>query len=68
MPETPLNKEYFAFMQWFQNNHPDLYIKYWTNIIIPVNGEKINVSDTVIDAKDFDQLVQIEYDYYHPEE
>ena len=60
-------QEYFDFMQWFQQNHPGFYTEYWQHITIPADNEGVGVYGTDLDAKIFDAIVQIEYDYYHPE-
>jgi hypothetical protein len=51
-------------MRWFQNSHPDMYVKYWKSISIPKLSEKVNLAGSIIDPNDLQKLVQIEYDYY----
>jgi len=51
-------------MRWFQNSHPDMYVKYWNRISIPQFSEKVNLAGGIVDPNDLQKLVQIEYDYY----
>jgi hypothetical protein len=59
-------QDYLSFMEWFQNNHPDLHKKYWMNITIPTGREGVDVTGTNLEPEVFATLIVIEYDYYHP--
>jgi len=64
LTETVKTKNYYYFMRWFQNSHPDMYVKYWNRISIPQFSEKVNLAGGIVDPNDLQKLVQIEYDYY----
>jgi len=58
MLATPQNLQYFAFLRWFQTTYPDMYAKYWKNVQIPIDGEKIRITTPRIDPKDFETLLK----------
>ena len=65
LPENPQEKEYFAFMKWFQLAHPLFYLKYWKIITMPQSGNRVSLSTMKIFPIDHLILVQIENEYYN---
>ena len=63
MSETIENRDYYAFLRWFQETHPEMYLKYGQQVNIPLEWEGINISRGNIDPTDYERLVQIESDY-----
>ena len=64
LPDNAITKNYYHFIRWLQNRHPDMYVKYWKNINVPKLSEKIDIVGSAIDPADQKRLMQIEYDYY----
>lgn len=61
-----ISKEYQDFMKWFQENYPQEYEKYKTNIHVPFQlGEGVRVSnDNAIFDEEYDLLYSITQKYY----
>ncbi|MES1226217.1 MAG: hypothetical protein ABUT20_62655 [Bacteroidota bacterium] len=57
-------QDYNDFMAWFKENHPSLYHEYGNNITISHCNEGVSIKGDNIPAKDFEKIMQIQYDYY----
>ena len=66
MPYTSALTAYVRFMQWFRQQHPELYDRYWQNITAPATGGEVHIDASGLDPKVFVQLMQLQFEYYHP--
>ncbi len=66
MQSTPELDEYRRFLIWFEEHYPILNRDYWQHITVPTPGEGVKVMSTSLEPSIFNQLLQIEFDYYHP--
>ncbi len=55
-------QDYNDFMVWFKENYPSLYHQYGNNITI--SDEGVSIKGDNITAKDFELIMQIQYEYY----
>lgn len=66
MQTTPELNEYRTFLVWFEKQYPILNKAYWHYITVPKPGEGVKVMNTGLAPAVFSQLLQIEFEYYHP--
>lgn len=59
--------DYLVFMQWFQNNHPDLYACCWKDIIPPNAAEGVTLNKDGMDTATYHRVIQATQEYYHEE-
>jgi len=64
MAHTPEMLDYIAFMEWFQNRYPALYISLWKSIAISINGGRVTVEKEGLDDETFKLLTEAVLDYY----
>ena len=58
--------EYYDFMTWFKGEFPDLYGKYWSNILMPLDESGVGVTDRSMKDEVYEKMVDIIYSYYYP--
>ena len=59
MTATSYIDEYNAFMKWFKASHPEMYGKYWTTIVIPLDDSGVGANDIKIDDQSFERIVDL---------
>ncbi len=64
MAYTPEMEDYLAFMQWFQDSHPEIYEIYWQSITISKSGTGVQVNRSRIDQEAYLQLIILTKEYY----
>ncbi len=66
MLQSP-KRDYIAFMEWFQEKHPDLYACCWKEITPPVDGEGVTVNKDGMDADTYTAVIKATQEFYRDE-
>lgn len=58
------SEDYISFMAWFKENYPQLYRQYGHNITMAKGSEGVSIKGENIPAQTFEEILQIQYEYY----
>jgi len=64
MAHTPEMMDYIAFMEWFQNTYPSLYMRLWKAIAISTNGERVTIEKDGLNDETYRLLTYAVLEYY----
>ncbi len=67
MDRTPEMGNHVAFMEWFQNKYPELYMHCWKAIEVPLHVEGMTVEKDGMDSETYKSVIKIIKEYYQNE-
>ncbi len=57
-------REYMLFLEWFKTKYPDLYDRYFVNILVPGDKKGVKIIRDNLRDEIYNKLVNIRNAYY----